>query len=630
MLVLAEKKSLADKIAEGLSRKLKKKALKKADYYEVGDYKICWLNGHILTIDLDKTFGKSYPVFPEKFTYRVAKGKQKLFKAVKRLIEEAVRKGEEIISAGDPDREGELLVRELLNYLKVPERLVKRAWWNAETPEAVAEGVLKAKPLSLYNSLFIAGRARSYGDAILGINLSRALSDRAGRKGLSVGRVQTPVLRLIVDREREIREFKPTPYWMITVYLEKDGVKFSATATYREKEEAEKSYRALKEADSLQVVKVETKKKRVAPPKLPVLSDVQSEVLKKVKTTPEAVLKAVQELYEAGVISYPRTDCNYLGTEDLPTLEKFLKANYPDLLPKLKDGKVLKRIVNDKLRSKAGHHAVIPIAELPADFSKLHEAVYEAVLKRLLANFMDDYVYSSTAVHLKVGDFLFKALGKTVVVEGWTSLYGSREDKQLPELSKGEQVKKLKEKLEQKETEPPPRYTSSALISIMKKLGLGTEATRSMYEKKLIDRAYIRRSRGVLLPTPAGEELIEAVKELSFSSPEETAKWEEKLQKIALKELSPVQGEREFLDGVVKLTEEGIEALSKTAFKELGKSSKKKEKNSSPATKKQIKFAEKLAEELNTTVPKNCYSDRAKMSNWIKNSLKRAKQLRRG
>jgi len=278
-VVLAEKKSLAEKIARGLGKPQFKK-----DHYEVvrGDtrYLIYYLFGHILQVDLEKTFPEGYGHFPLYLKHRVAQGRGALYKAIKDALEK-VKKGEYdlVVSAGDPDREGELLVREVLEAVKVPKEKVKRAWWNAETPKAVAEGVLKAKPLSEYDALYQAGRARKIGDLWLGINLSRLLQAKSGNPTLSAGRVQSPVLVMVAQRYKEHEEFKPQPYWIVYAQLTKDGKNFTAkTAQIKEEAEAEKLLSRLKGKSSLKVLKVKRERKIQPPPKLPKLSDVQAEV----------------------------------------------------------------------------------------------------------------------------------------------------------------------------------------------------------------------------------------------------------------------------------------------------------------------------------------------------------------
>jgi DNA topoisomerase III len=668
LLVLAEKKSLAEKIAKGIG----KYTFQKDHYHAEGNgvsADIYYLFGHLLQVDLQKSFPDGYGHFPEKLKHGIQKGRSSLFKAVKDALERA-KKGEYdyVVSAGDPDREGELLVREVLEACRVPKEKCLRAWWNSETSKATAEGVLNAKPLKNYDSLYYAGRARKFGDLWLGINLSRVLHDKTGNRNLSLGRVQTPVLYLIVKRQEEIENFKPTPFWVVSALLEKDGQKFTAkTQQIKEEEKAKSLYEILKKLPYLTVKSVEKKKKKQAPPKLPRLSDIQSEVGSKLKMTSSQVLSVVQKLYEAGILSYPRTEANYLSEGDLETAKAFLlETGRKEMAERLYFPEVKKRIVNNKAVEKAGHHALIPLKTLPENATPQEKAVYKAVERRLLANLMPDFEYEETTAVFEVNGEKLTAKGRVVLRAGWKELYGLKdeegkeeENQSLPELKEGEKVKKVKEFIKKDFTKPPSPYTSATLTTTMRKLGLGTEATRHTFEEVLIKRGYVKREKGKLYPTEAGRKLIKTVEHLSFAKPEETAKWEKLLEKIAFKEKNPLEGEREFLEGVKKLTLLGIKELEKSDVSFLVKKpsekmvkmalylaqkagievdeSRLKEDFSycrklidelidkvpkDKPSEKQIELAKKIAEEKGIEIPEECLEDKYAMSKWLDKQMK--------
>ena len=592
ILILAEKKSLAEKIAKGIGNG---RYENRGDHFVARDGSVeahvYYLFGHILQVNLEKTFGEGYGKFPETLYHRVAQGRGKLYQKIKAELEKA-KKGEyrEVVCAGDPDREGELLVREVLEANRIPESMCTRMWWNSETPSALKEAFYRRRPLAEYSSLYTAGLCRKYGDLWLGINLSRALQSRSGNRNLSLGRVQTPALKLIVDRHREIQNFKPEPYWIIRALCSKEGRPFTAVYTKRPKEEAEalEVFSNLKQAGALKVAKVEKKLKKQSPPKLPQLSDIQSKIGSRLKLTASQVLSIVQKLYEEGYLSYPRTESNYLAQKDREIVVNYLKQiGKEDLISRIDSPEVKKRIFSDRAVEKAGHHAIVPLKPLPeGKFGYRERAVFEEVEKRLLANLMDDHLFEETTVTL-VNPLnekeVYTAKGRVEVRPGWKAVYRDEQEKEqeeenqhLPAVKEGETVKVEKPLIEKKFTQPPPYYTSPAFIRTLKKLGLGTEATRHTFEEVLIKRGYVKREKGKLIPTDEGIKLIEQIKHLEFTSPEETAKWEKILEEIAFKEKQPEEGKKEFLKGIRALTLKAIEEIEKQDFSYLRKKPSKK------------------------------------------------------
>jgi len=618
IVVLAEKKSLAKKIAKALGTPTFKK-----DHYEVAFGKekvlVYYLFGHLLKTDVDRSLGGKFPSFPSYLSLSPDAKRKSLFFSVKKALEEVKKSGGKVYCAGDPDREGELLVREVLNYCKVPKSICYRMWWNSETGKELKRAFLQAKPLSFYDHLYAAGKSRQLGDFWLGINCSKALQNKTGVQSLSLGRVQTPVLKIVADREEEIEKFKPEKYFVVSALLEKDRKKFKAVYKtkdlLKDKNLAESVFRALKETDNLTVVKVQKKQRKVPPPKLPKLSDLQREVGRKLGLTAKEVLSIVQSLYEKGILSYPRTDSNYLSTKDRELLVNFLKEiGRRDLIPAI--DKYSSRIFNDKDVERAGHHAIIPISSLKGakKLSKREQFVYDTVAKRVLSNLYPDAIVEKTLVYLKVEgkDYLFETEGEVVISKGWYEVYDKTVESPLPELKEGEKVKKLSQMLEEKETQPPPRYTSASLIAKMEKLGLGTQATRHTFEETLIKRGYVERRGGKLYLTENGRKLMEVVKELEISSPELTAEWEKLLKQIAEKRVKAEEGEKRFLDGIKSLTLKTIEQLEKSSI-----SIKR------PPTPKMVKFARKLAKERGIKLDKSVLSSFEETKRFIEECLER-------
>ena len=678
LLIIAEKKSVAEKIARAVGKSSFKK-----DHYEAKgenfEADVYFVFGHILQVNVDKTFKKGkLPQFPEKLSLSPLSGRKPLYNALVKALNQA-KKGEydRVVVATDPDREGEVIARELLDHAGVPKEVCYRMWWNSETTEALRKALKEMKPLSEYDHLAVAGKGRQIGDLWLGINCSRALQRKAGNNRLSIGRVQTPVLKMIVDRQREIENFKPETYYVLSAFCEKRDSKFKAVYQERlkDKEAAQELYEKLRSLSQLTVSKVTTKRKRKSPPTLPRLSDLQTEA-GKYGFTSEKTLSVVQKLYENGIVTYPRTDSRYLADADETEVVKSLKKlGRSDLIPRLKDKKVRKRIFNTKDVERAGHHAIIPIDRLPDSAGKDEKIIYNLILRRFLANFMPDYEYDETTVLLE-GEGIpkkFKAVGKVDAVLGWKELYRSdkskenqeneQEEKQtLPELREGEKVRKVGEKLEEKQTKPPSPYTSATLTNAMEKLNLGTQATRHTFEKILLARGYIRRDRkNRLYPTEAGRKLIETIENLEITSPELTGKWESVLKAIAERQVEPFKGLSEFLHGIKKLTLKTVEELEKSSIKiakrptpkmvryakSLAKSLnidadfkrlsedwdycrkfiEKHSKTELPPSEKQLKFARKLAEEAGVEIPEQALKSRKAMSDFIsKLSIKTRKK----
>jgi DNA topoisomerase-3 len=583
-LIIAEKESLAKAIAKAFDKYRKKNGYYEFEDKEFGKGKIFYTFGHIVEVDVNQTLSKAgypqtFPAFPEErdFKLQPKAGRKKLYSALVKEIKSGNYKA--IIHAGDCDREGELLVREVLELTK-PSKPIYRLWYNSLQPKEIRRAMRELKPLKEFDKLYLSALARRIADFWLGINSSIALQKKLNNRNQSLGRVQTPVLKLIVDRDREIENFKPERYFIVKILCEKDGKQFWAywfnpksiqnsqvkVEQDDEKEQSkeeqgsrlteEKAKEIVKEIEKIPyavVVKVEKKRKSELPPRLPKLSDLQYEAGKLYKLKAGKTLEVVQKLYERGIVSYPRTDSSYLSTKDRELVEEVLtKLGRKDLIGKIPD-----RIFNDKDVAEAGHHAIIPLDKLPPDASELEKRVYNLILRRFLAQFYPPYRFETTTVILKIGNHYFKATGKVDIDLGWKILYTDKVEKEtkLPQLSKGEKVRKLQQKAEEKWTKPPAPYTSATLVKKMEKLGLGTQATRGNYEKILQTRGYITIDKnGIIHATPLGKELISQVEKFTFINPEFTAKFEKYLDAIAKGRFDAKQAYKNFLEKSKQLT----------------------------------------------------------------------------
>ena len=621
VLIIAEKESLAKKIANAIG-----KAKKEKDHYHaegngfVAD--VYYTFGHILEASVRESikragFPDNFPAFPSTLVLTPKKERKGLYLAIKNALERA-KKGEYdyVVSAGDPDREGEILIREVLEAVNFPKSKVRRMWFDSETAKELLRALKEARPLSEFDSLATAGELRKIGDFWVGINASIGLQRKTGNKNLSLGRVQTPVLRLIVERDLEIENFKPEKYFVIKALLEKDGKQFWSVYQTKERltdeRRAKAVFQIVKESQTFIVKDVQKKKKAVRPPHLPKLSDLQKEAGKKYGYSAKKVLSIVQSLYEAEVLTYPRTDSQYLATHDEEKVYEGLKAlGREDLTGKVREEWFRKRVFNDKDVQRAGHHAIIPIAPLPKNATEEQKKVYDLVAKRFLSQFYPNYTYEETTVILtpegRQEEFIAK--GKVELNAGWKELYRGRQageksedETALPPLEKGEAVKKVGQRIEDKWTQPPPRYTSASLIAVMEKLGLGEQSTRHTYEEVLKKRGYIEERKGQLISTERGRKLIESIKNLELTSPELTAEWDKLLKAIAERQVSPEKGKEKFEQGIKELTHKTIRQIDSINGEILDVFKKK-------PTQKMVAFARAISTALGVEFDENRKDD---------------------
>ena len=640
-LIITEKPSVAFDVAKGIGGKIEKKD----GYLEVGDYCITWCYGHLLEIDdsiaPNKWEMESLPIIPQKFSYRPIKSRKKQLETIKKLVKEA----EEIYNFGDAGREGELLIRLVLQYAGLKDwSRVKRLWTSLSlTPAVVRKELQNLKPASQFDSLYYSALARQHADWIVGINLTRLVTLLASDRSVwSVGRVQTPVLKLIVNREIERKNFKPEDYAVISAQLEKDGSQFPSYLSYDflvergelkegellKKEKAREILSSLKNVKEAVVVSVKRKRKKEPPPLLHSLTSLQKEANKLWGYSADRVLKAAQKLYEDyKVISYPRTDSNYLGTANKSlvksVLEKLLSSRkafskLTSIAGKVADAlspacldrvdRAGKRVFDDSKLT--DHHAVIPLGVLSKEAGEVERRIYSLILRRFVGAFLDNFVYDEVKAELKLGDYLFISQGKNVVSLGWRVLYSS-DFTPLPELAEGEKVSVRKLTLEEKQTQPPPRYSEGSLIDAMKKLNLGTPATRASIIETLKERSYVFVSKKSLIPTEKAFKLIETLRDSKVSSPEMTGEWEKQLDAIYTQKLGR-SGYRNFYSDVCSFVREEVENL------------KQKKIDSKPqATKKMLQLARKLSKQIGRKLPA---TDFETVKSFIDSALKEVKQ----
>lgn len=569
-LIVTEKPSVARDIAGVLGRHQKKKGSL------VGDgWTVTWALGHLVELAPPDAYGDEYkkwrleslPILPEKFKARVNYKTRDQFSVVKGLLRDG--SVTEVVNACDAGREGELIFAYLygLSGCKKP---VLRLWISSLTPEAIREGFASLRDGRSMKPLEDAARSRSEADWIVGMNATRAYSVRFGRPGnvLSVGRVQTPTLKLLVEREKEIEAFKPEKFYTVHARFSRekntyDGVWFKDKQNrLPEREAAEKVAEKVRGGTGT-VRKVQRKTQSEKPPLLYDLTELQRNANAKFGFTAERTLKAAQALYEERkLVTYPRTSSRYLSQDMVKTLEKRVAAAgaLEDLAPfaerllAQERLPVSKRVVDDS--KVTDHHAIVPTGKksaggLPPDEAK----VYDLVARRFLAVFFPQARFENTTVVTEVREETFLSRGRVVLEAGWRALYpdgvGGKKEKEppvLPPIEEGQEWPVAKAGVKEGETKPPPRYSESALLGAMetagklvedeelrqqmKESGLGTPATRAAIIERLIKVGYLEREKKVLVPTAKGRALVGLLGDSTLASPELTARWEKRLARM--------------------------------------------------------------------------------------------------
>ncbi len=550
---IAEKPSVAREIASVLGANTRHDG-----YFEGNGYIVTYTFGHLCTLKEPndyKPYWKSWdlnnlPMLPDKFEIKVVEnsGIQKQFKIVKGLFEKA----ELVINCGDAGQEGELIQRWVMNEANYKGE-VKRLWISSLTTEAIKEGFDNLKDASNYDKLYYAGFSRAIGDWLLGMNATRLYTLKHGgyKQVLSIGRVQTPTLAMVVDRFREIENFKPQPYWELqTLYRE---TLFSyEEGRFHKKEEGEILANRVRESD-FEIISTEKKKATEYAPKLFDLTGLQVFCNNKFGFSAEETLKIAQALYEQKMVTYPRVDTTFLPTDIYPKVPGILQklTNYELLAAPLFGKKIKKspKVFNDK--KVTDHHAIIPTG-IQANLSYNHQRVYDIITKRFIAVFYDDCLVSNTTVLGKAAEVVFKATGKEIVEKGWRVVFEDpnapeKEAGLLPNFIKGEKGPHQPSFLE-KETKAPNQFTEATLLrametagkqvddedlrDLMKENGIGRPSTRANIIETLFKRKYIVRNKKQVLPTPTGILLIDTIQNELLKSAELTGSWEKQLKDI--------------------------------------------------------------------------------------------------
>ncbi|MBQ4640138.1 MAG: DNA topoisomerase III [Clostridia bacterium] len=583
IVVVAEKPSVGRDIARVLKCREKGEGFIKGDAYTV-----TWAVGHLVTLcepdEIDEKYKKwrmeDLPILPEHIPTKVIGKTKSQFSVVKKLIN--APETEKVICATDAGREGELIFRYIYHQAKC-KKPVDRLWISSMTDEAINEGFASLKPGREYDPLFASAKCRSEADWLVGMNASRAFTLRFNVL-LSIGRVQTPTLAILVKRYKEIADFKPEEYYTLTAdFGAYSGVWFDPSVDNDKKNnrlpDAETAQRIAKEVKGIEgkVESVLTEEKKEIAPQLYDLTSLQREANKKLGFTADKTLKIAQELYEKWkAITYPRTDSRYLPLDMIGraklTLQK-LPANYQQFvqnIPWKEEGKLpfSKRIFDNAKVS--DHHAIIPtpqtapLDKLPADAAKL----FDMIARRTVAAFYPAHEYDQIKVVSRVCGHAFRSLGKTVRINGWKDVYPQEEkgDDQLPPLQTSDPCTVQKTTVKKEATKPPAPHTDASLLAAMehagkeledeelreqmKGSGLGTPATRAAIIERLIQVGYASRRGRAIHATEKGVSLID-IAPPEIASPETTGKWELALNKIAKGE----QNTYRFMLGIRRLSE---------------------------------------------------------------------------
>ena len=576
IVCIAEKPSVARDIAKVLGANTSHEG-----YLEGNGYQVTWTYGHLCTLKEPNDYQEmwqhwnlgSLPMIPQRFGIKLIDSEH--VKKQFAVIEKLYSKADEIVNCGDAGQEGELIQRWVMQKagVKCP---VKRLWISSLTEEAIKEGFENLKDQKDYEPLYMAGLSRAIGDWLLGMNATRLYTikykERTAndRQPLSIGRVQTPTLAIIVNRQKEIENFKPTPYWVLST-LYRDTLFTSTKGKYNSKEEGEKAFEEIKDKP-FEVTSVSKKNGTEKPPQLFDLTTLQVECNKKFGYSAEQTLNLIQGLYEKKVTTYPRVDTQYL-TDDIyskcpQTLNGVFKykvngvAPYAELIrtiggkPLRKDKKVFD---NSKVTD---HHAIIPTGVTPVGLADMEQKVYDLICRRFIAVFYPDCKFSTTTVEGKAGDVDFKVTGKEILEPGFRVCFvkekkteedvedtkeNKDEEKTLPTFVKGESGPH-EPTFTEKETTPPPYYTEATLLrametagkfvdneelrAAMKENGIGRPSSRANIIETLFKRHYIKRQKKRIVATPTGIALVDIIHEELLKSPELTGIWEKKLRDI--------------------------------------------------------------------------------------------------
>ena len=563
-------------------------------YFEGNGYQVTWTFGHLCELKEPNDYTDQWkwwslgqlPMIPQRFGIKLKddEGIKKQFNVIKSLIASA----DEVINCGDAGQEGELIQRWVYQKAEC-NKPVRRLWISSLTDESIRKGFQELKDSKNFDNLYFAGLSRAIGDWILGMNATRlyTLKYSRSRDVLSVGRVQTPTLAMIVARYREIENFVPEDFWELKTKYR--GVTFNSTrGRFKTEGEASAIVENIKQLP-LEVTSVETKKGKEAPPRLFDLTSLQVECNKKFGMSADEALKTIQSLYEKKATTYPRVDTTYLSDDIYPQVPGIMQAMVPyanltsPVLALSKLPKSKKVFDNSKVTD---HHAIIPTNVNPATVAMTpdEKRVYHLIAMRFIAAFYPDCEFNTTTVMAQVGEYGFKATGKEILKPGWRDLYNKPGDKAnddeskekaddeedngvMPHFEKGESGPHEPSVLK-RTTQPPKLYTEGTLLrametagktvddeelrDAMKENGIGRPSTRAAIIETLFKRRYIRKERKSITPTMAGIQLIDTIHEPLLKSASLTGLWEKKLREIERGEYSAAQ----FIDELKKMIAE--------------------------------------------------------------------------
>lgn len=605
---IAEKPSVAREIALILGAKSKRDG-----YYEGNGYQISWTFGHLCTLKEPHEYDLNWkywhmndlPLIPPRFGIRVIPdtGVQKQFDILEKLISNA----EEVINCGDAGQEGEVIQRWVLHKAKcnVP---VKRLWISSLTEEAIREGFENLREGSDFDRLYAAGSTRAIGDWLLGINATRlyTLKYAGGKSVLSIGRVQTPTLALIVNRQKEIENFVPQTYWELkTVYRE---VSFAATRGRFDNKEEGVAFLDQIKSEPFEIVSVEKKSGKEQPPRLYDLTSLQVDCNRKFNLSAEETLRIIQTLYEKKLTTYPRVDTTYLSDDIYKKIPDILKklTPYKEFVDPLLKAKIRKskKVFDDK--KVTDHHAIIPTGVIPSGLRYEEKQVYDLVTKRFISVFYPDCKVSNTTVMGKVTNIEFKATGKQIVEPGWRVLYAKDsnvgEGVILPAFVKGETGEHQPD-LAEKQTQPPKYYSEATLLrametagkqvdddelrELMKENGIGRPSTRANIIETLFKRRYIKKEKKRLVATITGVQLIDTIQNELLKSAELTGQWEKKLREIELGNFEVNQFMAELKNMVVGIVWDVKSRKNINAIEVIDEAKEKEEKKTEVKSKKE-------------------------------------------
>jgi len=546
---------------------------KRDGYYEGNGYQVTWTYGHLCELKAPGDYTEHWkpwslvalPMIPARFGICLKNddGIKRQFRVIQSLIANA----EQVINCGDAGQEGELIQRWVYQKANC-DKPVQRLWISSLTDESIRQGFEHLVPSAQFDNLYYAGLSRAIGDWLLGMNATRlyTLKYSRSRDVLSIGRVQTPTLAMIVERQREIDNFVPTDFWELKTVCR--GVTFNSThGRFSTQGDAQAIVDAITSLP-LQVTSVETKKGKEAPPRLFDLTSLQVECNKKFSMSADEALRVIQSLYEKKATTYPRVDTTYLSEDIYPQVPGIMQAMVPYAaltapvlaLPRLPHSK--KVFDNSKVTD---HHAIIPTNVNPSTVAMTpdEKRVYHLIAIRFIAAFYPDCQFSTTTVMARVGEHEFKATGKEILSPGWRELYakpssdrnsddepthgGDDDNGIMPHFDTGESLPH-KPAIVKKTTQPPKPYNEGTLLrametagktvddeqlrEAMKENGIGRPSTRAAIIETLFKRRYIRKERKSLFPTLAGIKLIDTIHEPLLKSAKLTGLWENKLRRI--------------------------------------------------------------------------------------------------